>query len=281
MKILRKFTVLFILLIIIGCNQSDSDNKAPSSDNTNTGSEQSQSNMNDNTSAAETEPEREGKVIARVNGQPIYEDDLNENNLEYVVTEEIIYQMGIRQGLDKQYKDKLKDLERRLIIDGAKRSILENAEPSKIVSNEEIDNYYESNKDKYSHVRIYEISFPDSILGSEIKDKAKSGEELQTIANSYPDLEITVNDIGFNRNLVKHFKTREVGTVSEVIQKPDGTFSVLKIVEIKEIPLNRSKSAIKHILEARRRARMIDSYALKFAHENNMAIVIIEQDSKQ
>ena len=93
---LRKFALLFIILILIGCNQSDSDSKAPSADNTDNGSEQSQSSMNENTSVVETEPEREGKVVARVNGQPIYEDSLIGRNLEYVINEEIMYQIGIR-----------------------------------------------------------------------------------------------------------------------------------------------------------------------------------------
>ncbi len=130
-------------------------------------------------------------------------------------------------------------------------------------------------------MRIHEISFPDSSLGSEIKDKAKSGEELQNIANSYPDIVITVNDIGFNRFMSKHFKTMEVGTVSEVIQKPDGTFSVLKIVEIKDIPLYKSKSSIRHILKAKRKAGLYERYAKKVADKNNITIEIIEQNSEQ
>jgi len=264
--ILRKFAVLFVLLILIGCNQSDSNSKSPSSDNT---------------AATEPEPEREGKVIARVNGQPIYEDDLNGTNLKFLITEEILYQEGIRQGIDKQYRGRVRDFERRLIISGTKERILENAEPTKQVSNEEIKSYYERNKDIYSYIRVHEISFPDSNLGNEIKDKAKSGEELQTIANSYPDIVITVNDVGFNRRIVQHFKTRNVGSVSEVIQKPDGTFSVFKIVEVRGIPLNTTKNSIKHTLKARRKGRMFDSYAQKIVEENNMTIEIIEQDSKQ
>jgi len=162
-----------------------------------------------------------------------------------------------------------------------KQRIRENAEPEKGISNEEIENYYESNKDKYTNVRLYEISFPDSNLGDEIIEKAKGEKELQNIANSYPDLAININDIAYNRSMDQHFKTREVGTVSEVIQKPDGTFSVLKIVEIKDIPFNASKKPIKHILEAQQKARMFDDYAQKTAEENNMTIEIVEQDGKQ
>lgn len=275
---LHKFAVLFALLILLGCNQSDSDSEAPPADNTKT---DTQSSMNENTSVAQDEPERVGKVIARVNGQPIYEDDLNGKSLEDVITEEIIYQEGLRQGIDKKYRDKVRDFERKLIIRDTKQSILENSEPTKGPSDEDIKNYYEKNKNKYTYVRIHEISFPDSILANEIREKAKGEEDLQTIANSYPDMVITVNDIGFNRNMARHFKTREVGSVSEVIQKPDGTFSVLKIVEIKDIPLNASKKPIRYLLEAKQKTGMFNNYARRAVKENNMTIEIIEQDSKQ
>jgi len=278
---LRNLALLFTVLILMACNQSDSTDKTQPADNTNADNIQSESSMNDKTSAVETEPKREGKVIARVNGQPIYEDDSKGRNVEYLISEEIIYQEGIRQGFDKKYRDKVRDFERSLIIRGTKESILENAGPTKEISDEEIQNYYEMNKDRYTHIRIHEISFPDSNLGNEIIEKAKGEEDLQNIANSYPDMVMNVNDIGYNRGMIPQFKTREVGAVSEVIQKPDGTFSVLKIVEVKDIPLRASKNSIKHILKAKRKARMFDNYAQKAADENNMTIEIIEQDSKQ
>jgi len=278
---LRKMFLLFVVLIFIGCNQSDSNGKPPAASKDDSNNKQSQTATNDNTAYDESEPEVRGKVLARVNGQPIYEDDLIGRNLEYVINEEIIYQEGLRLGIDKQYRDQVRSYERNLIIRVTKQSILENADPTKRISNEEIKNYYENNKDKYSHVRIHEISFPDSNLGNEIKDKAKSGEELQTIANSYPDIAITVNDIGYNRNMRQNFKNTEVGEVSEVIQKPDGTFSVLKIVEIKDIPFNQSKRAIEQNLKAIHKARMYHYYAKKAARDNNMTIEIIQQNGEQ
>jgi len=271
---LRNIALLFTLLILVGCNQSDSNRKEPTVDNTSASSEQSQSGIS-------AEPEIEGTVLARVNGQPIYEDQFTKVDLEHAITEEIIYQDGIRQGLDKKYRDEIRNYEKKVIIINTKRSILENAEPEKKVSIEEVENYYESNKDKYKHVRVHEISFSDSSLGSEIRDKAKNGEDLQTLANSYTEDEITVNDIGYNRDMARRFKLREVGAVSEVIQKPDGTFSVLKVVGIKDIPLSASKRSIKHLLEAKRKTRRYNEYAQKVAEENNMTIEIVEQETEQ
>ena len=274
-----KLSLLFIFIMLVGCDQSDSNSNAPSVDNT--GTKQSQPSLNDNTSAVEIEPERVGKVLARVNKQPIYEDERTRADLEFFITEEIIYQETISKGFDKYGRDKARDYERGLIIASTKQSILENAEPTKEISSEDIKNYYESNKDKYTHLRILEMSFPDSNLGNEIKDKVKSGEELQAIANSYPDMQITVNDIGYDRAMAQHFTTIEVGSVSEVMKKPDGKYSVLKIAELKEIPLSSVTRSIRYILEAKRKTQIFNSYAQKVAEENNMAIVRIEQDSNQ
>ena len=154
-------------------------------------------------------------------------------------------------------------------------------DPSNEVSAEDVKNYYESNKDKYSHVRIHEISFPDTQTGNKIKEKAENGEEFQNIANSYPDIEVSVNDIGYNRELARHFKNMEIGTVSEVIGKPDGTFSVLKIVKVKEIPFNKTKSSIKYTLEARQKTLMYERYAQKAKTENNIEVEIIEQNNRK
>ncbi len=266
---LRKLYLLFIFVALIGCNQSDSNTTTEQE------STQSQTQNNDN-STAEPEPERTGKVLARVNGTPIYEDDLNGRNLEFVITEEIIYQAGIKQGIDKEYRSRVRNFERNLVIEGTKAKILENAEPTKKISDEDIQKYYDLNKDRYTYVRIHEVSFPDVNLGKEIKEKVEKGEDLQEIANGYTDIAVTVTDIGFNKMMAKKFDNREVGSVSEVIQKPNGTFSVLKIVDVKDIPLNSSKKSIRHVLESVEKGQMFENYANTVAKENGMEIEIID-----
>jgi hypothetical protein len=273
--------LLLVVLIFIGCNQSDSNGKPPSASEDDSDNKQSQTATNDNTAYDESEPEVRGKVLARVNGQPIYEDEVRGKDLDFAITEEIIYQDAIKRGIDKEYRDEVRIFERKLIIRKTKQRILENADPTKEISDEEINHYYELNKEKYLVLRIHEITFPDSKLGNAIKDKVESGEELQNIANSYPDLRISVNDIGYDRQMSQHFKTIEVGAVSEVIQKPNGTFSILKIVEVKDMPLKNSKQSIKYILKAKGKADMIDRYARKAAEESNITIEIIEQENER
>lgn len=272
---LRNLSLLFGILFIIGCGQSDTNNDSTTDEKPNT--EQNQAESGAENTGDSGQPERVGKVLARVNGTPIYEDDLNGKNLEFVITEEVIYQAGLKQGIDKQYEDQVRDYERMLVIRGTKEKMLENMGPSKEISEEDIERYYELNKDKYAHVRIYEISFPDVNMGEEIKERVSQGEDLQEIAVSYEDIPVNVADLGYNRKLAQKFKNKEVGAVSEVIQKENGTFTVMKIVEIKEIPLSASKNSIRHNLEALRKGEMYENNANRLAEENGITIERVEQ----
>lgn len=271
---LSKLLLLFVFAALIACNQSDSVDTPDTSESTNSANDQPQNAPSEK--AAAPEPERTGKVLARVNGKPIYEDDLNGKNLEFIITEEIIYQVGLQNGVSEEIEEKVKNFERTLIINETKVELLENMPPAKQISEEDIEKHYEINKDKYMYLRIHEISAPDVNVGLEIKKRAEAGEELEDIANSYTDIAVTVTDIGYNRQMAQEFENKELGSISEVIQKPNGTFSVLKVVDVKDVPLQNSRKSIKHILEAKRKAEMFDNYAKRLANENNITIEIVE-----
>ena len=102
---LRNLSLLFAILLIIGCGQSDTNNDSTTDEKPI--AEQNQAESGSGNAGDTAQPERVGKVLARVNGIPIYEDDLNGKNLDFVITEEVIYQAGLKQGIDKQYKDQV------------------------------------------------------------------------------------------------------------------------------------------------------------------------------
>ena len=101
--------------------------------------------------------------------------------------------------------------------------------------------------------------------------------ELKDIEAQYPDSDVKYKDIGFNRTLGGYFENKEVGAVSDVIEKKDGTYSILKIVEIREMPFDQIKGQLGVTAEARRKARAYNEFAKKIAEENNFEIEIIEQ----
>lgn len=264
---------LLVMVFCLGCGQSDTGNgDAENKEGTAPGA-------SENAKVERYKPKMDSKVVALVNGVPIYEEELRGAPIETAVTEEILYQEGLRRGLDKKHEKQVVDYQVSLVVRDVKMDIVQQLPAQREVTDKDIEKYYDRVKSKYSDYHIVEINFTDQNLGPEILKTAGEGKELKDIADSFPEQEqnVTFVDLGDKRELVKYFKAREVGSLSEVVQKPDGTFSIYKIVGERQTPLSNVKFSIKHNLEARRGAVAIDSKAREIAEQNNMKIEIIEQ----
>jgi len=275
---MNKLLVILLMSVAFtaGCGQSDNKN----GDNVNDQSKQSAAEESGKL-IVDPKPQSESKVVARVNGVPIYEDELNGRPVQHMVTEEILYQKGLGLGIDEKYAQKLRDYKKHLIVSDIKSNVLEEMPAAKEVSDEEIQSYYENNPRKYTFFRMQEVAFADKGLGDEIQSRVKGGEDLTEIVNSYTQSGANVvgKDLGYNKELLSQFGTFEVGSVTGVISKPDGTYSVVKIVEIKPIPLDQSERAIRHLLEAKRKAYTQDDYASQIAEESGIKIEILDSNN--
>ena len=247
--------LILALLILFGCKQSE------------------QSEIH----TKRFKPERNEQILARVNGVPIYQDELKGNPLNSLITNEILYQEGLRLGLDKKYEEKVMSYQMSLVVNEMKSNISKEMPPTREVSEEEIESYYKEAKLKYSNARLQGICFSDKDLKDEIYKMAAEGTDFQDIANKYLDskAKVVVEDIGYNRELNKYLKKIEVGAMTEVIEKRDGTYCIIKIVSIQQMPIQSSKKAIKNILRAQRNSNELNNYARQLAKEKNMDIVIL------
>lgn len=226
---------------------------------------------------SDPKPERNTDVVAIVNGIAIYKDELKGRPVKDLISEEVIYQKGLGMGLEDKYTQKLRDYRKQLIVNDIRSDILDGLPPSKEVSDEEIQGYYNNNPLKYNFVRMHEIGFSDEGLGEEILTKVKSGEDPAEIANSYSESGANVlsRDLGYSREMLKHFNDVEVGAVTEIITKPNGSYSVIKIIEIKPIPLRQSERAIRRLLEAKRKTAAYNDYADQIVEESGIEIEIV------
>lgn len=247
--------LILVLLLLCGCKQI----------------EKSENN------AKRFKTEKNETVLARVNGVPIYQNEIKRDSLNSLITDEILYQEGLKRGLDKKYEEKVMLYQMSLIIDEMKRNISGELPPTKPVSDEEIESYYNEAILKYSHAKFQGVCFNDKNLKDEIYKMATEGIDFQDIANKYKDSKskVVVENIGFNRELNNRFKKYEVGAMTDVIEKKDGTYCILKIESIQQIPFQVSKKAIKNILQAQRHADALNEYARKLAKEKNMDIVLV------
>jgi len=269
-----KMTAPFILIaavLFLGCSQSG------------TGEGKGDTEKEAGQSGSETvkverhKPKRDVKVVAYVNGVPIYEDELRGGTVDMAVTNEILFQEGLRLGVDKKYEQQVEDFRTSLVTRDVRMNVMENLPPMKEVTEEDIEEYYNRNKDKYSSYHLVEINFTDENLGPEILKQAGEGKELRDIASGLAgsDPNVIFNDLGTRRELVQYFKDRQVGSLSEVVKKSNGTYSVLKIVEVNETPITNIRFSIRNNLEARREASSIENKTREIARENNMEIEIV------
>ncbi|MEQ9618262.1 MAG: hypothetical protein RIG61_03700 [Deltaproteobacteria bacterium] len=278
--------LLLTVMFSFACSQPEESENSTTTNSENTVEVQQKDSAEKQQTDAQTEnqikrvkPEKKGKVVARVNGVPIYEDEINGKSLNSAITDEILYQEGLKRGLDEKYEDRVMEYQMSLVVRDMKSRILGDLPPTKEVSNEEIEEYYEANKDKYMNIKMEEINFSDKEKSEEIKKMVGDGKDFKEIESQYPESDVKFNDLGYNKKLMRYFDTKEVGAVTEVIEKGDGTYSVLKIVEIKEIPTHQVRNSIKHSLEARAKAQAYNDFAEKIKEESSVNIEIINESN--
>jgi hypothetical protein len=152
-------------------------------------------------------PEPPSKIIAKVNGAPITEEDLrfrlpgrhgerkaSENQqkaLDDLITEELLYQQGLKVGLDKDpgYRAQVARIERQL--EHVKR-----AEMTRRVYNTQVaakieitqaaaKNYYEKNVNQITtELHLGVISFNNKERAEEALQKIRGGATFESIARS-------------------------------------------------------------------------------------------------
>jgi hypothetical protein len=266
--------LLTVLLFLSACGQSG--NKESSGEKAGTGN---QAEISNNT-AGRVKPEKSGKVVAKVNGVPIYQDELNGRPVESLVTDEILYQEGLSEGLEKKYQEKIMQYQMSLVLREVKDKIMSGMPPEKEVTEQELLDYYNSAKDiNYTNLRVEEINFTDKELGDQILKMAQEGKDFNDIVKALPGAgsEVKVNELGYDRKLNAFFEVKEVGAISNIVNKKDGTYSVLKIEELHVIPFDSAKNTIKFIVESLKKAAAYNQYAQKIAKDKNYNVEIVKQ----
>ena len=173
-------------------------------------------------SAKSSEPE--GKIVARVNGTPITEADLayrlhgahgarndpgiQQKTLDDVITEELLYQQGLKVGLDKDpgYRAQIAKLEHQLAI--AKRAemtrrVYNTQVAAKVeITHADAKNYYDRNVNQIAtELHLGVISFNNKEGAEEALQKIRGGATFESIARSIMGSQVSAGrepwDLGF------------------------------------------------------------------------------------
>jgi hypothetical protein len=217
------------------------------------------------------------RIVARVNGKPIYEKDLGGRPLEYVIADEVIYQEGLKRGLDKKLEPQIEQYKRGLIVTTIKNEIISSLPKGGEVTDKEIEDYYNENESRFTHLRVKEIILKDKNLAEEAHKRAMGGEDLEKIASDLSAKSgenIPVKELVFGVRYNELFKGKSVGSVSDVIQEGN-EFKVIKLIEVIKIPLAKSSESIKYLVLAKRRDDAIREFAIKVSKEDNIKVEIL------
>jgi len=264
--------IIIPILLTISCQQGEieeSENQQASQTETQT--------QNENSSKEDILPDK--IILAIVNGSPIYKDDLKGRSLQYAIDNEILYQEGLKRGLDKEFADQVRNYKRNVIINSIKQDLDSQLPPEKDISDIEIETYYNNNLKKYTTLHVEQISFKNADIKEEVLKLAMENQSLSSLVNplNSKDDEIVFTDLGFNRKHNKKFDKIEVGEISELENK-GGYIKLLKIVEIRKLTLDKVREPIKYNLQAIKKKNAVHKNIQNIAKENGYKVDILTPD---
>jgi peptidyl-prolyl cis-trans isomerase C len=210
-----------------------------------------------------------GKVIAKVNGTPITDEDLTyrlhgvhgakntpgiqQKALDDVITEELLYQQGLKIGLDKDpgYRAQINKLEHQLAI--AKR-----AEMTRRVYNTQVaarveithadaKNYYDKNADQITtELHLGVILFNNKEGAGEALEKIRGGATFESIARSVMGSQVSAGrepwDLGFLSwdripiDFVDAVYRLKPGEVSNIVSSKRTGYQIFKLFAARKNP---------------------------------------------
>ncbi|MEM4658490.1 MAG: peptidyl-prolyl cis-trans isomerase [Candidatus Methanosuratincola sp.] len=220
------------------------------------------------------------KIVARINGKPIYKEDLDRYSIPEYINDLILYEEGIRQGIDKEFEKQVENYKKRLVINRLKADVMTKVQDQK-VSDKEIEDYYTKNKDRYVYLSVEEITTGDKAVADEIHKRAVAGEELRDIAEKYKKEGTPVRyaSMRLTTKFNMFFPKKEKGAVTGVIHVKD-KYTILKIVDVRELPLDKVKSSIESTIIAGRRFQALNDFIEKLKREQNIKVEILEHNEE-
>ena len=169
------------------------------------------------------------KPIARINGTEIFEEDLEDGNLNLTVKNEVLYQVAVERGIDKIVQPEVAKYERNLILKLIKDELRKGIETK--ISDEEIAGYYKNHKHEYTLVELEELIAVNKEVAGEVRKEALKGTDFKQIVQLHTTEEGSPVAFQQTSNVVVGVfsEALDLGQVSQVIESK-GQFIVQKVV---------------------------------------------------
>jgi EpsD family peptidyl-prolyl cis-trans isomerase len=237
--------------------------------------------------------ETEGKIVAKVNGTPITEEDLTywahgvhsaknapgiqQKVLDDVITEELLYQQGLKIGLDKDpgYQAKIARIERQM-------AHIRRAEMTRRVYNTQVaakieithlnaKNYYDENAHEIAtELHLGVISFNNKEWAEEALQKIRGGATFESIARSVMGSQVSAGrepwDLGFLSwdqipvDFVDAVYRLRPGEVSNIVSSKRTGYQIFKLFGARKNPKADFASMSGLIMNRLRDEKVLEAY---------------------
>lgn len=217
--------------------------------------------------------EREMKALPEFVQKMFEGSSGREKFLDELVKRELLYKEALKKGLDKdpEYLKKIEDFEKITLVG----LLLQKEIESKVkVSDQEVKDYYEKNKEKFTpvtQIRVSHILVKTEKEAKNILGKLRKGEDFAQIAKKYSIDTVSAKnsgDLGFLSKgqmlpEIEEVATRlKPGEISEPIKTKSG-YEIIKVTDKKRgqvVEFEKVKNLISQNLLAEKQKDVFDSY---------------------
>lgn len=200
-----------------------------------------------------------------------------------VKVDDMIYKEGLKRGLDKDkiIQKPFENFKRNLVTNEFKKKLIPHPSTLDKVSQEEIENYFEGKKSKFTKLDLELLIIEDRKIAEEMHKLAISGEDFKTLFDKYQqngsNSNIKFRKLFYNNRSYNLFNEIKVGSVSDIIIEGN-KFKILKIKNIRLDPISKVKSLIEFYILMKKRDDALANIANEFKEKNNIKIEILSED---